>query len=143
MEKIRWLRSNALATLPGRIFGNTVALTELHLGRNALTILPEGIFGNLTALETLTMEGNALECLPVIQAEMVEVLVDPYGDECGCSTADVTNVCGQETCAPGEYGYSCGATSLGPVPAPTPVPTLEGEVAESTTPGPDSGSTGG
>lgn len=26
----------------------------------------------------------------------------------GCSTADVTNVCSQETCFPGEYGYSCG-----------------------------------
>lgn len=26
----------------------------------------------------------------------------------GCSTANVTDVCGQSTCTPGEFGYTCG-----------------------------------
>ncbi|CAM9712648.1 unnamed protein product, partial [Ectocarpus sp. 6 AP-2014] len=38
--------------------------------------------------------------------------VDLYGDECGCSVANVTdNVCGEEACTPGPVGYTCATTS--------------------------------
>ncbi|CAN0441159.1 unnamed protein product [Pylaiella littoralis] len=131
------LGGNGLTTLPEGIFGNLTALTDLGLNGNDLTTLPEGIFGNLTALTYLRLDGNALECLPFIPTALEEadgLEVDLYGDECGCSTADVTNVCGEETCTPGEFGYTCGTA---PVQEPTPEPTVEIAPA-STTPAPSS-----
>ncbi|CAN0300003.1 unnamed protein product, partial [Ectocarpus sp. 6 AP-2014] len=92
-----------------------------YLYTNTLTTLPAGIFEGLTALETLKLDGNELECLPT--SILVEVHddvsfwgdglhVDLYGDECGCSVANVTdNVCGEEACTPGPVGYTCATTS--------------------------------
>ncbi|CAM9404226.1 unnamed protein product [Ectocarpus sp. 12 AP-2014] len=117
---------------------------------NDLTTLPEGIFQGLTALEYLNLNGNSLDCLP--STSLVEVddnasvyedglHVDAYGDECGCSIEGVMdNVCGEETCTPGDEGYTCGAT-ISPVPAPA-SGTATPESAPQPTPVPGSSSEG-
>ncbi|CAM9532219.1 unnamed protein product [Ectocarpus sp. 6 AP-2014] len=129
----RALSSNALTTLPAGIFEGLTVLKSLYLFHNALTTLPEGIFEGLTALERLRLEGNELECLPT--SILVEVdddassladglHVDFYGDECGCSVANVTdNVCDEEACTPGPVGYTCAAVlTPAPLPAVTAAP---------------------
>ncbi|CAN0344511.1 unnamed protein product [Ectocarpus sp. 6 AP-2014] len=81
----------------------------------------------------LKLDGNELECLPTsILVEVDDdasffadgVHVDLYGDECGCSVANVTdNVCGEEACTPGPVGYTCAAVlTPAPLPAVTTVP---------------------
>ncbi|CAM9265476.1 unnamed protein product, partial [Ectocarpus sp. 8 AP-2014] len=130
-----YLSENELTTLPEGIFGSLTAVEILSLANNDLTTLPEGVFQGLSDLTTLWLDGNALECLP--STTLVEVdddvsdglHVDAYGDECGCSiTGVVDNVCGEETCTPGDEGYTCAATL---VPAPTPA---LGTVAPGSTP---------
>ncbi|CAM9108702.1 unnamed protein product [Ectocarpus sp. 8 AP-2014] len=96
-----------------------------------------GVFQGLPTLTILYLEGNSLECLPSTTLVKVDddastsangIHVDAYGDECGCSIEGVIdNVCGQETCTPGDEGYTCadGATRS-PVPGATPVPLEDG-----------------
>ncbi|CAM9883869.1 unnamed protein product [Ectocarpus fasciculatus] len=115
------LSMNELTTLPEGIFGDLVALQILYLYDNNLTTLPEEIFQGLSNLTMLRLDGNSLECLP--STTLVEVdddatdsevglYVDEYGDECGCSIDGVTDsVCGQETCTPGDEGYTCACPS--------------------------------
>ncbi|CAM9415830.1 unnamed protein product [Ectocarpus fasciculatus] len=113
------LSENEVTTLPEGIFQNISGVQDLYLHWNQLTTLPEGIFGGLTALITLRLDLNSLECLPPLSTTLVELdenapfweeglHVDAYGDECGCSIDGVTdNVCGQNTCTPGDEGYTC------------------------------------
>ncbi|CAM9849968.1 unnamed protein product [Ectocarpus sp. 6 AP-2014] len=140
------LSNNELTTLPEGLFGGLTALELLWLLNNSLTTLPDGIFQGLPALTTLWLDGNSLECLP--STTLVEVddsasfdepglHVDEHGDECGCSIEGVIdNMCGQETCTPGDEGYTCAAT-LAPVPAPA-LGTAAPESAQQPTPVPDS-----
>ncbi|CAM9996955.1 unnamed protein product, partial [Ectocarpus sp. 4 AP-2014] len=55
---------NALTTLPEAIFDGLTGLTLLRLGENNLTTLPEGVFEGLTNLEGLLLNDNALTTLP-------------------------------------------------------------------------------
>eukprot|EP00903_Cladosiphon_okamuranus_P018666 g17180.t1 len=108
------LDGNDLTTLPAGIFEGLTALEYLNLEDNDLTTLPAGIFEGLTALENLWLEGNDLECLPIIPETLVEANgldVDAHGEECGCSAANLPNVCGEEMCTPGAVGYTCDASS--------------------------------
>ncbi|CAM9662308.1 unnamed protein product [Ectocarpus sp. 4 AP-2014] len=112
-----YLQENSLTTLPAGIFEGLTALEKLDLSDNALTTLPAGIFEGLTALTNMELDGNDLECLPIIPLTLAEVdddfadglHVDFYGEECGCSVANLTeNLCGEETCTPGPAGFTCG-----------------------------------
>ncbi|CAM9156032.1 unnamed protein product [Pylaiella littoralis] len=121
-----------------------------YLHDNALTTLPAGIFEGL-ALEYLSLDGNDLECLPIIPETLEELdddasfyadglHVDEYGEECGCSAANVTDVCGAEICTPGPVGYTCDPA----VPTPAPAPVLPATTAPEgpslvATPSPSSG----
>ncbi|CAM9364466.1 unnamed protein product, partial [Pylaiella littoralis] len=94
------------------------------------------------------LDGNELECLPTsilvevdddasIWAEGVHV--DLYGDECGCSVADVTdNVCDEEACTPGPVGYTCAPVPEFASPAPA---SSSGATSPTPTPGPSLGVT--
>ncbi|CAM9478389.1 unnamed protein product, partial [Ectocarpus fasciculatus] len=145
LDTHRYLNDNELTTLPEGMFGGLTALEILWLQNNNLTTLPEGLFEGLTALTILWLDGNSLECLPSttlvdIDDDATDGLhVDAYGGECGCSIEGVIdNVCGQETCTPGDEGYTCAAT-LSPVPAPA-LGTAAPEPAPQPTPAPGSSS---
>ncbi|CAN0222017.1 unnamed protein product [Pylaiella littoralis] len=156
LAALRWLTLslNDLVTLPAGIFDDLTALEVLFMSDNALTTLPAGIFEGLTTLERLTLQGNSLDCLPIVPSTLVEVdddasdfadglHVDPHGDECGCSVANVTeNVCSEEICTPGSVGYTCDPAVFTPAPmsaataaplaaitAPTPAPVLAATAA--------------
>eukprot|EP00903_Cladosiphon_okamuranus_P017814 g16394.t1 len=140
--EILYLPENALTTLPAGIFEGLTALRSLSLSENAFTTLPAGIFEGLIALEQLNLDGNDLECLPFIPNALEELdddvtrstdglHVDAYGEECGCSAADGTNVCGEEICTPGPFGYTCDPGVLSPAPV---LPATTAPLASTTAP---------
>ncbi|CAM9121323.1 unnamed protein product, partial [Ectocarpus sp. 13 AM-2016] len=156
-----WMYNNDLTTLPEGIFQGLTALE--YIGNHANLVVPSATLDPLLhlpfasclppanlfrGLNIRNLNGNSLDCLPSTSLMEVDdnasvyedgLHVDAYGDECGCSIEGVMdNVCGGETCTPGDEGYTCGAT-ISPVPAPS-SGTATPESAPQPTPVPGSSS---